>query len=111
MKEMILEKIKEMQYPDYFKLTNQQKEREDGFNDGLNDGNGNQIYNFRIKLSCYSVYNFWIYILILGDYNFQNNKSILNIEVKTNELQALKTIWKEKAFFFNELMNQKIKFY
>jgi hypothetical protein len=111
MKEMILEKIKEMQYPDYFKLTNQQKEREDGFTDGLNDGNGNQIYNFRIKLSCYSVYNFWIYILILGDYNFQNNKSILNIEVKTNELQALKTIWKEKAFFFNELMNQKIKFY
>jgi hypothetical protein len=47
----------------------------------------------------------------MGDYSFQNNKSILNIEVKTNDLSALKTISKEKNDFFKEIMGRKIKFY
>ena len=67
--------------------------------------------NFKIKLAAFSIYNFWVYIVIMGDYSFQNNKSILNIEVKTNDLSALKTISKEKNDFFKEIMGRKIKFY
>lgn len=109
----ILEKIKEIQYPEYFKL-NAMKEKEkvnedEGFNQNALEES--QRFNFKIKLSSYSIYNFWVYILIIGDYNFQNNKSILNIEVKTNDLMALNVISKEKYCFFNELMNQNIKFY
>lgn len=109
-KKEIIEKIKEKQYPAYFQL-NAQKENEEENNDGFNMNEENQRFNFKVKLCSYSIYNFWIYITIIGDYNFQNNKSILNIEVKTNELFALNIISREKICFFNELMNQKIKFY
>ena len=109
-KKEIIEKIKEKQYPAYFRL-NAQKENEEENNDGFNMNEENQRFNFKVKLCSYSIYNFWIYITIIGDYNFQNNKSILNIEVKTNELFALNIISRKKICFFNELMNQKIKFY
>ena len=109
-KKEILEKIKEKQYPEYFRL-NAQKENEEENGDGFNINEENQRFNFKVKLCSYSIYNFWVYIVIIGDYNFQNNKSILTIEVKTNELFALNIISREKNCFFNELMNKKIKFY
>jgi len=105
----ILEKIKETHYKDFFRRT---VSSESNLNDDFsNNFEENQRYNFKIKLSSFCVYNFWIYIVILGDYNFQNNKSILNIEIKSNDLNALNVISREKYVFFNELMNRQLKFY
>ena len=67
--------------------------------------------NFKIKLATYCVYNFWIYIFIIGDYNSIYNKAILNIDIKSNDLKGLNVISKEKQFFINELISSKIKFY
>ena len=71
----------------------------------------NQRYNFKIKLSSYSIFNFWVYLVIIGDYNFSNNKSIFNIEIRSNDLENLNIINKEKSVFLNELFNNNIKFY
>jgi hypothetical protein len=78
---------------------------------GFENSEDNQRYNFKIKMASYCIFNFWIYITILGDYNFSNNKSILNVEVKSNDLSALNVISKERSIFFNELINKQIKFY
>jgi len=76
------------------------------------DSNKNKYReNFKIKLTTYCVYNFWIYIFIIGDYNSTYNKAILNIDIKSNDLKELNIIAKEKQFFINELISSKIKFY
>jgi len=76
------------------------------------DNNKNKYReNFKIRLATYCVYNFWIYIFIIGDYNSTYNKAILNIDIKSNDLKGLNIIAKEKQFFINELISSKIKFY
>lgn len=77
----------------------------------FNDYEENTKKNFKLKLSAFCVFNFWLYIQIHGDYNFSSNKSILNIEFKSNDLGALKTINNEKVVFLSELFNNEIKFY
>ena len=96
----IIEKYKEINYKDLF----QQNTTKD-----LNKES--QRYNFKLKLASYSVFNFWIYLVIIGDYNHSNKKSILNIEVKCNDLTALHIIFREKNLFFSELTNKLVKFY
>lgn len=78
---------------------------------GFEDFEENQKKYFNLKLSSYCVYNFWVYILILGDYNFSSNKSMLNIEIKCNDLNALKIINTHKQLFLNELFNNNVNFY
>lgn len=80
-------------------------------NNNFNNIEDIQRYNFKIKLSSYSIFNCWIYIVIIGDYNFSNNKSILNLEIKSNEIDSLNIINREKLVFLNELFNKQIKFY
>lgn len=80
-------------------------------NNNFNNIEDIQRYNFKIKLSSYSIFNFWIYIVIIGDYNFSNNKSILNVEIKSNEIDSLNIVNREKLVFLNELFNKQIKFY
>lgn len=80
-------------------------------NNNFNNIEDIQRYNFKIKLSSFSIFNFWIYIVIIGDYNFSNNKSILNMEIKSNEIESLNIINREKFVFLNELFNKQIKFY
>jgi hypothetical protein len=110
---VIMDQLKEIHYKDFMSRQSIMPESGQGenFMASQNLFEENQRYNFKIKLSSYSVYNFWVYIVIIGDYNFQNNKSILNIEVKSNDLTALNIISREKYVFFNELLNKQIKFY
>ena len=70
-----------------------------------NDMNLNNKINFKIKLSSYCVYNFWVYLFIIGEYDMENNQSLLNINIKTNDLKGLKVIAKEKNSFIKELFN------
>ena len=110
---VIIDKLKDIHYKDFMSRKSILPEPGQGENflASQNLFEENQRYNFKIKLSSFCVYNFWIYIVIIGDYNFQNNKSILNIEVKSNDLTALNIISREKYVFFNELLNKQIKFY
>ena len=64
-----------------------------------------------MKPSGFSVFNFWVYLVIVGDYNFSNNKSILNVEIRSNDLENLNIINKEKIVFLNEMFSNNIKFY
>ena len=66
---------------------------------------------FKIKLSSYCVYNFWVYLFITGEYDYQNNQSLLNIDIKTNDLKGLNIIAKEKTAFIKELLNNIIIIY
>ena len=69
-----------------------------------------KIY-FKIKLASYCVYNFWVYIFITGEYDIKTNQSILNIDIRTNDLKGLNVIGKEKEAFIRELLNNKIVIY
>ena len=100
----VLDIIKNKQFPEFFKENND-------FNTVNNPYEDNSSNNFKIKLCAYCIYNFWIYIIIIGDYNLQHNKSILNVEIKTNDLSALNTLSREKNCFFNEVFGDNIKFY
>ena len=100
----VLDIIKNKQFPEFFKENND-------FNIVNNPYEDNSSNNFKIKLCAYCIYNFWIYIIIIGDYNLQHNKSILNVEIKTNDLSALNTLSREKNCFFNEVFGDNIKFY
>jgi hypothetical protein len=106
----MIDRLKQMHFKDFFQRNSISK-GEENFMNSQNVFEESQRYNFKVKLSSYCVYNFWVYIIILGDYNFQNNKSILNIEVKSNDLGALNIISREKYIFFNEVFNKQIKFY
>jgi hypothetical protein len=70
----------------------------------------NKIF-FKIKLSSYCVYNFWVYLFITGEYDVQSNQSVLNIDIKTNDLKGLNIIAKEKTAFIKELLNNIIIIY
>ena len=103
----ILEDIIKNKYKEYYEEINNNKNDKDGKENNKNK----HRENFKIKLSCYCVYNFWIYIYIIGDYNSIYNKAILNIDIKSNNLKELNIIAKDKQFFINELISPKIKFY
>ena len=104
----ILNDIIKNKYKEYYETLNEKNNKEKN----KKDNNKNKYReNFKIKLATYCVYNFWIYIFIIGDYNSMYNKAILNIDIKTNDLKGLNVIAKEKQFFINELISSKIKFY
>ena len=69
-----------------------------------------KIY-FKIKLASYCVYNFWVYIFITGEYDLKINQSVLNTDIRTNDLKGLNVIAKEKETFIRELLNNKIVIY
>ena len=95
-----------------YKAFNEKVKDKNKNEENKNENNKNKSReNFKIKLSTYCIYNFWIYIFIIGDYNSIYNKAILNIDIKTNDLKGLNVIAKEKQFFINELISSKIKFY
>jgi len=104
----ILNDIIKNKYKEYYENSDEKNKKEKNKNE-----NNKNIYreNFKIKLSTYCIYNFWIYIFIIGDYNSMYNKAILNIDIKTNDLKGLNIIAKEKQFFINELISSRIKFY
>ena len=104
----ILSDIIKDKYKEYYEDSDEKNKKEKNKNE-----NNKNIYreNFKIKLSTYCIYNFWIYIFIIGDYNSMYNKAILNIDIKTNDLKGLNIIAKEKQFFINELISSRIKFY
>ena len=102
-RKQILDKLKENCYQEFFNTMNN--------DEGFGNVEDNQRYNFKIKISSFCVYNFWLYLTISGDYTFSNNKSILNIEFKSNNLSSLQIINKEKNEFLNELFYKQIKFY
>ena len=105
----IMDDIIKNKYSEYFeKINNNDKDKKD---EKSENNKNKHRENFKIKLSTYCVYNFWIYIFIIGDYNSMYNKAILNIDFKTNDLKGLNVIAKEKQFFINELISPKIKFY
>ena len=105
-----MEDIIKNKYKDYYdeNYNNEQNEKDEKSKE--NNKNKHRE-NFKIKISTYCVYNFWIYIFIIGDYNSMFNKAILNIDIKSNDLKGLNVIAKEKQFFINELISPKIKFY
>ena len=104
----ILNDIIKNKYKEYYENSDEKNKKKKNKNE-----NNKNIYreNFKIKLSTYCIYNFWIYIFIIGDYNSMYNKAILNIDIKTNDLKGLNIIAKEKQFFINELISSRIKFY
>jgi hypothetical protein len=107
----IMEDIQKNKYKEYYeKLNNIDDDNKANKKSEENNKNKHRE-NFKIKLSTYCVYNFWLYIFIIGDYNSMYNKAILNIDFKTNDLKGLNIIAKEKQFFINELISSKIKFY
>ena len=106
----IMDDIIKNKYKDYYEKLNSENENKKEEKNVENNKNKHRE-NFKIKLSTYCVYNFWIYIFIIGDYNSMYNKAILNIDFKTNDLKGLNVIAKEKQFFTNELISPKIKFY
>jgi len=95
----------------YFKDFYESLYSDNNQNNNFNNIEDIQRYNFKLKLSSFSIFNFWIYVVIIGDYNFSNNKSILNVEIKCNEIESLNIINREKFVFLNELFNNQIKFY
>lgn len=104
----ILNDIIKNKYKEYYESKNDLDKSEKN----KNENNKNKLrQNFKIKIATYCIFNFWIYIFIIGDYNSTYNKSILNIDIKTNDLKGLNVIAKEKQFFINELISPKIKFY
>ena len=106
----IMDDIIKNKYNEYYEKLNNSNENTKEVKKMENNKNKHRE-NFKIKLSTYCVYNFWIYIFIIGDYNSMYNKAILNIDFKTNDLKGLNVIAKEKQFFINELISPKIKFY
>ena len=66
--------------------------------------NNDKIF-FKMKLSSYCVYNFWVYIFITGEFDPRVNQSLLNIDIRTNDLKGLNIIAKEKNSFIKELLN------
>ena len=107
----IMDDIIKNKYKEYYDKLNDEVDKEEKKEKNLQNNKNKHRENFKIKLSTYCVYNFWIYIFIIGDYNSMYNKAILNIDFKTNDLKGLNVISKERQFFINELISSKIKFY
>ena len=107
----IMDDIIKNKYKEYYEKINEKDNKEKKEENNIENNKNKHRENFKIKLSTYCVYNFWIYIFIIGDYNSMYNKAILNIDFKTNDFKGLNVIAKEKQFFINELISSKIKFY
>ena len=99
-KESINQIIKK-QFPEYYQnfiVTEETLQKQQ------NDNNVDKIF-FKMKLSSYCVYNFWVYIMIIGEYDPKINQSLLNIDVRSNDFKGLNIIAKEKHSFIKELLN------
>ena len=68
-------------------------------------------FNFQAKISGYCIFNFWVYVMIYGDFNEGNNKSVVNIQLKSNNSEALKLIEENKVEFLGSLFRGKLMFY
>ena len=96
----IINQIIKKSFPDYYQnfiMT------EETLNNQFNNQN-DKIF-FKMKLSSYCVYNFWVYIFITGEYDARINQSLLNIDIRTNNLKGLNIIAKEKNSFVKELLH------
>jgi hypothetical protein len=96
----IINQIIKKSFPDYYQnfiMT------EETLNNQFNNQN-DKIF-FKMKLSSYCVYNFWVYIFITGEYDARINQSLLNIDIRTNNLKGLSIIAKEKNSFVKELLH------
>ena len=98
----MINKIIKNQFPEYYKNI---ISPEESLQKQLNSNYTNNKILFKMKLSSYCVYNFWIYFFIKGEYDYQNDQSLLNIDIKTNDLKGLNVIAKEKDSFIKELFN------
>ena len=106
-KEKINQIIKK-QFQDYYQnfvVTEETIQKQQMINNQMD-----KIY-FKIKLASYCVYNFWVYIFITGEYDLKINQSVLNTDIRTNDLKGLNVIAKEKETFIRELLNNKIVIY
>jgi len=104
-KEIINQIIKKT-FPDYYQnfiMT------EETLNNQFNNQNDKMF--FKMKLSSYCVYNFWVYIFITGEYDARMNQSLLNIDIRTNNLKGLNIIAKEKNSFVKELLHNIVVIY
>lgn len=104
-KEIINQIIKKT-FPDYYQnfiMT------EETLNNQFNNQNDKMF--FKMKLSSYCVYNFWVYIFITGEYDARMNQSLLNIDIRTNNLKGLNIIAKEKNSFIKELLHNIVVIY
>ena len=103
-----INQIIKKQFPDYYQnviVTEETLQKQQKYNN-LND----KIF-FKMKLSSYCVYNFWVYFFITGEYDPRINQSLLNIDIRTNDLKGLNIIAKEKNSFIKELLNNIIIIY
>lgn len=82
---------------------------EETLNNQFNNQNDKMF--FKMKLSSYCVYNFWVYIFITGEYDTRMNQSLLNIDIRTNNLKGLNIIAKEKNSFVKELLHNIVVIY
>lgn len=104
-KEIINQIIKKT-FPDYYQnfiMT------EETLNNQFNNQNDKMF--FKMKLSSYCVYNFWVYIFITGEYDARMNQSLLNIDIRTNNVKGLNIIAKEKNSFVKELLHNIVVIY
>lgn len=104
-KEIINQIIKKA-FPDFYQnfiMT------EETLNNQFNNQNDKMF--FKMKLSSYCVYNFWVYIFITGEYDTRMNQSLLNIDIRTNNLKGLNIIAKEKNSFVKELLHNIVVIY
>ena len=103
-----INQIIKKQFPEYYQnfiVTEETLQKQQKYN------NQNEKIFFKMKLSSYCVYNFWVYIFITGEYDPQVNQSLLNIDIRTNDLKGLNIIAKEKNSFIKELLNNIIIIY
>ena len=104
-KEIINQIIKKA-FPDFYQnfiMT------EETLNNQFNNQNDKMF--FKMKLSSYCVYTFWVYIFITGEYDTRMNQSLLNIDIRTNNLKGLNIIAKEKNSFVKELLHNIVVIY
>ena len=98
----MINKIIKNQFPEYYQNFIVPEET---LQKQQNDNSTESKIFFKIKLASYCVYNFWVYLFITGEYDRQSNQSLLNIDIKTNDLKGLNVIAKEKTSFIKELLN------
>ena len=101
----IFNQIIKKQFPEYyhsFVVPLEAKQNQEKMN------NLNEKIFFKMKLSSYCVYNFWVYFFINGEYDPKINLSLLNIDIRTNDLKGLNIVAKEKDSFIKELLNNMI---
>jgi len=99
-KESINQIIKK-QFPEYYQnfiVTEETIQEQQNYN------NVDKVH-FKMKLSSYCVYNFWVYIFITGEFDPRIKQSLLNIDIRSNDFKGLNIIAKEKNSFIKELLN------